>query len=98
MLFALYRTSPPAHVVVDITPVWERRAAALAAHRSQLDPAAGPATYLTAPDFPAEVEARARVFGAAIGARYGEGYRSRGPVAVNDARALLAGAHPGGGR
>ncbi len=104
LLFALYRTSRPAHVVVDITPVWERRVAALAAHRSQLgagagaDAGAGAATYLTAPDFPAEVEARARVFGAAIGARYGEGYRSRGPVAVSDARALISGAHPGGGR
>ncbi len=98
VLFALYRTSPPAHLVVDITPVWERRVAALAAHRSQMGDGAGPATYLTAPDFPAEVEARARVFGAAIGARYGEGYRSRGPVAVSDARALLTGAHPGAGR
>jgi len=98
LLFALYRASSPAHVVVDITPVWERRVAAPAAHRSQLGGATGPATYLTAPDFPAEVEARARVFGAAIGARYGEGYRSRGPVAVSDARTLISGAHAGGGR
>ena len=96
LLFALYRSSSPAHVVVDITPVWERRAAALAAHRSQIAGAAGPPTYLTAPDFMPEVEARARVFGAAIGARYGEGYRARGPVAVRDARALLDGAQPGG--
>jgi len=95
LLFALYRSSSPAHVVVDITPVWERRAAALAAHRSQIAGAAGPPTYLTAPDFMPEVEARARVFGAAIGARYGEGYRARGPLAVRDARALLD-AHPGG--
>jgi len=95
LLFALYRSSPPAHVVVDITPVWERRAAALAAHRSQLAGPAGAPTYLTATDFMPEVEARARVFGAAIGARYGEGYRARGPVAVRDARALL-GALPGG--
>ena len=51
VLFALYRMSPPAHVVVDITPVWDRRAAALAAHGSQLAGAAGPPTYLTAPDF-----------------------------------------------
>lgn len=102
LLFALYRAATPAHVVVDITPVWERRVAALAAHRSQLPGASGvatgPSTYLTAPDFQAEVEARARVFGAAIGARYGEGYRARGPVAVSDARALISGAHAGGGR
>ena len=98
LLFALYRTSRPAHLVVDITPVWERRVAAVAAHASQLAGTPGAATYLTDPDFPAQVEARARVFGASIGARYGEGFRSRGPVAVSDARALLGGAHLGAGR
>ena len=97
LLFALYRGSPSPHVVVDITPVWERRVAALAAHRSQLAGGAGPSTYLTSPDFPAEVEARARVFGAAIGVRFGEGFRSRGPLGVSDARALLTGGHAGGG-
>ena len=96
VLFALYRTDRPPQLVVDVSPVWERRAAALAAHRSQLDPEAlepggrvAPATYLTHPDFRAEVEARARSFGALIGARYGEGYRMRGPVAIHDARVLL---------
>ena len=96
-LFALYRTDQPAHLVVDVSPVWERRAQALAAHRSQIDPAAvepgggrrSPSTYLTDPDFLSEVEARARSFGAQIGARYGEGYRLRGPVAIRDARALI---------
>lgn len=99
VLFALYRGSRAPHLVVDVSPVWERRAAALAAHRSQIDleaPAAGgtkgAATYLTHPDFPAEVEARARNFGALIGARYGEGYRVRGPVAIQDARALMGAA------
>lgn len=92
LLFALYRGARPPHLVVDITPVWERRTAALAAHASQLDPAAGPGTYLTRPGFASEVEARARHFGALIGVRYGEGYRATGPVAVTDARALLDGA------
>jgi bacillithiol biosynthesis deacetylase BshB1 len=96
LLFSLYRVAPPPHLVVDVTAVWERRMAALSAHRSQLGPGQGPATYLTQPDFLAEVESRARVFGAAIGVRYGEGYRSRGPVGVADARALLSGAHAGG--
>lgn len=98
LLFALYRSGTPAHLVVDVTPVWERRVAAVAAHRSQMEGGGGPETYLTAPDFRAEVEARARSFGAAIGVRYGEGYRVRGPLAVTDARALLPGAHGGGGR
>jgi LmbE family N-acetylglucosaminyl deacetylase len=93
------RTHRPRLVVVDVSAVWERRAAALAAHVSQLDPNAtdaggrpAAATYLTNPDFPAEVEARARSFGALIGARYGEGYRVRGPVAIHDARALIGAA------
>ena len=98
LLFALYRSGTRPHLVVDITPVWERRAAALAAHASQLAGTPGPDTYLTAPDFLAEVEARARVFGAAIGVRYGEGYRSRGPVALSDGRALLSHAGAGAAR
>jgi bacillithiol biosynthesis deacetylase BshB1 len=98
LLFSLYRAPRPPHVVVDVTPVWERRMAAIAAHRSQLAGDAGPATYLTHPDFLAEVEARARVFGAAIGVRYGEGYRTRGPLAIEDARSLLGGLHGAGGR
>jgi len=92
VLFALYRTARPPGLVVDVSAVWERRQAALAAHASQLgtDSAGGSAaTYLTHPDFASEVEARARNFGALIGARYGEGYRLRGPVAIRDARALI---------
>jgi bacillithiol biosynthesis deacetylase BshB1 len=90
LLFALYRAAPPPHLVVDVSAVWERRVAALAAHRSQLAGGSGPPTYLTEPGFLEEVESRARVFGAAIGVRYGEGYRTRGPIAIGDARALLA--------
>ncbi len=103
LLFALYRTGARPHLVVDVGRVWERRMAAIAAHRSQLGgPPAGPgsragaradpgaSTYLTHPDFLAEVEARARHWGALIGARHGEAYRARGPIAVADARVLLA--------
>ena len=88
LLFALYRGVQRPHLVVDVTPVWERRMASLRAHTSQLE-GEGAATYLTASGFLAEVESRARVFGAAIGATFGEGYRVAGPVAVRDARALL---------
>jgi len=89
LLYALYRGSAPARVVVDVTPVWNRRVAALREHASQLDPAAGEATYLTAEGFLAEIEARARVFGAQAGGAWGEGFRTRGPLAIADARALL---------
>ncbi|MFM8559592.1 MAG: bacillithiol biosynthesis deacetylase BshB1 [bacterium] len=93
LLFALYRSATPPHVVVDVSEVWERRMAALRAHASQLDPAAGPPTYLTAPGFLDGVEARARAWGALMGVRHAEGYRVRGPLAVHDARALLAHDH-----
>jgi bacillithiol biosynthesis deacetylase BshB1 len=97
LLFGLYRGDVRPQLVVDVSPVWERRRAAIAAHKSQLDPARGPATYLTAPGFLAAIEARARNFGALIGAAYGEGYRGRGPLAVSDARLLLSGAHAASG-
>jgi N-acetylglucosamine malate deacetylase 1 len=96
LLFALYRSAARPHLVVDVSPVWERRMAAVRAHGSQLDPARGPATYLTAPGFLEEIEGRARALGALIGTRYGEGFRMRGPVPVADARALLSGPGEGG--
>jgi len=95
LLFALYRSLAPPHLIVDISAVWERRTEALRAHKSQLDATSGPPTYLTHPEFLSEIEARSRVWGAKIGVRYGEGYRMRGPVAVGDARALLAGGGEG---
>lgn len=95
LLHALYRSTARPHIVVDISHVWEKRMNALKRHVSQLDPAAGPATYLTQPGFLASVEARARTWGASIGVEYGEAYRMRGPFAVRDARALLdPGAEP----
>jgi LmbE family N-acetylglucosaminyl deacetylase len=98
LLFALYRGAAPAHLVVDVSAVWERRMRAVRSYASQLDPAHGPATYLTAPGFLEEIEARARALGALIGARYGEGYRLRGPVPITDARALLPAGLDGGAR
>ena len=89
LLFALYRSAVEPHVVVDVTDVWPKRMAALRAHASQLDPAAGPATYLTASGFLEGVEARARGWGALAGVEYAEGYRVRGPLALTDARSLL---------
>lgn len=91
LLFALYRSAARPHLVVDVSTAWERRVAAVRAHASQLDPARGPATYLTAPGFLEEIEGRARALGALVGARYGEGFRMRGPVPITDARALLGG-------
>lgn len=89
LLYALYRGLSPAHVVIDITSVWEARTQALLAHASQVDPAAGEPTYLTTHSFLAEVEARARVYGSAAGGTFGEGYRTRGPMILGEAASLL---------
>lgn len=94
VLFSLYRTTRPPHLVVDVTDVWERRMAALRTHQSQLS-GAGPETYLTHPDFLPEVESRARVYGAAIGVRYGEGYRVRGPVPIAEPSCLMPASREG---
>jgi bacillithiol biosynthesis deacetylase BshB1 len=89
LLFALYRGVERPHLVVDVGAVWERKMEAVRAHASQLGKGGGPETYLTRPEFLDQVEARARSLGAAIGARFGEGYRVRGPLAIADAQALL---------
>ena len=90
LLFALYRGRAAPHLVVDVSTVWGKRMRALDRHASQLEGAGGLSTYLNHPDFRAEVEARARIFGARIGARHGEGYRSHGPLAIRDARVLIS--------
>ena len=89
LLFALYRSATAPHLVVDVSGVWEQRMSALRAHASQLDPSAGPDTYLTATGFLEGVEARARAWGALAGVTHAEGYRVRGPWPVLDARVLL---------
>jgi bacillithiol biosynthesis deacetylase BshB1 len=92
LLYAAYRGSARVDLVIDVTSVWEQRVAAARAHASQMEASApGESTYLTHPGFLAEIEARARVFGAGTGGTYGEGYRSRGPLSLADPLALLGG-------
>lgn len=87
--------------VVDVTSVWDRRMSALLAYKSQFyvpgETASeeGPQTYISNPDFLAWVEARARVYGYRVGARYGEPFVYRhGPVGVTDLVALLSRERP----
>ncbi|NOT35714.1 MAG: bacillithiol biosynthesis deacetylase BshB1 [Candidatus Eisenbacteria bacterium] len=89
LLYALHRSTRLPHLVIDVSDTFERRVDALRAHRSQLSGGSGPQTYLTHPEFIAELESRARVFGASIGARFGEGYRMRGPVPLDSGETLL---------
>lgn len=76
-------------VVVDVSAHFATKRHALEAYASQFTPGPGAVTRLSGGDFLALVEARARVAGAAIGVRFGEGLVWRG-AAPADALAALA--------
>jgi bacillithiol biosynthesis deacetylase BshB1 len=82
-------------LVVDVTGVWPARREVLAAYRSQFAPdEAGTATALSGGGFLEVLEARARHYGAMIGATHGEPYVSKAPLYVASAASLLR--PPGG--
>ena len=68
--------------------------AALECYRSQFEPGPGPETRLSAPGFLDLVEARARVAGAAIEVRHGEGFTYRGALRLTPALAAWLGVTP----
>lgn len=85
-------------LVVDVTAVWAERKAVLEAYRSQFSAeGGGPPTPLSDGGFLELVEARARHYGATIGARYGEPYLSCGPLGVTGVESLLGGPAAGSG-
>ena len=79
--------------VVDVSAVWDRKLAALAAYDSQLHQPGTerrePPTKVASPEYRLAVEGRARHFGMAIGAALGEPFWSRVPLAVGDPMDLL---------
>ncbi len=85
--------------VVDISPSWEAKRQAILAHRTQVLRAGADhrPTTLNEPDFLERVESRARHFGAQIGVRYGEPFRSTEPLGVRNLDAIVRGvnAKPG---
>lgn len=90
--------------VVDVTEGWEAKQRALDAYESQIyrddetdRNRAEPATKVASREFRDAVEGRARHFGLLIGARFGEPFWSRLPVAVPRAD-LLVDLVPGGVR
>jgi LmbE family N-acetylglucosaminyl deacetylase len=79
-------------LVVDVSHDHPRMLEAVRAYRSQFEARAGdgePATFLTRPDFLVGVEARARHYGARAGFRFGEPFRTRGPLPVGDPALLI---------
>ncbi len=79
--------------IVDVSAVWEKKLAALAAYGSQLyQPGSErdePPTKVSSPEYSRAVAGRARHFGLLIGAAYGEPFLSRLPPAVHDVMSLV---------
>ncbi len=76
-------------LVVDVSSAYQRKRAALAAHGSQFEPTAGPATHLASGHFLFAIEGRDRTFGNLVGSEFGEGFSSSWPLAADELVWLL---------
>ena len=74
--------------VVDVTPFWETKLRAISAFASQFAPSPGETGPLPLDLFNEAVELSGRRHGQRIGVRYGEGFVTREPLAVDDLLAL----------
>jgi bacillithiol biosynthesis deacetylase BshB1 len=74
--------------VVDVTEFWPTKLKAIAAYASQFTPAAGEPAPLPLDRFQEAVELAGRRHGQLIGVRYGEGFVTREPLAIDDLLAL----------
>ena len=77
--------------VVDITPYWEQKIAAIKAYKSQFfDPdSPEPQSYISGEAFMKFLEARTREHGHMIGAEFGEGFVTRRMLGVQNLFALV---------
>lgn len=78
--------------VVDITPYFEQKQAAILAFKSQFhnpDNSKEPETYISNSDFWHFLEARSRTMGHKIGVTHGEGFISEQPLKINDLMGLI---------
>jgi LmbE family N-acetylglucosaminyl deacetylase len=78
----------PPTLVVDVTSFWETKIRAIAAFTSQFTPGPGETGALPLDRFKEAVELSGRRHGQRIGVRYGEGFVTREPLAVDDLLAL----------
>jgi bacillithiol biosynthesis deacetylase BshB1 len=100
-LFSYLQHDPlPPAFVVEVDATWKTKLRALDAYASQLHPGgrskaggarrpAGPATKVGSREFRLAVEGRARHYGQAVGAEFGEPFWAPGPLAVADPWQLL---------
>lgn len=73
-------------VIIDITPYFETKIAAIKAFKTQFfnPDLQEPDTYISSPEFFESVIGRAREFGKSVGATYGEGFTSRKLLGVGN--------------
>ena len=74
--------------VVDVTTVWEIKLKAIAAFASQFKPGPGETGAQPLDRFREAVELAGRRHGQSIGVRYGEGFVTKEPLAVDDVAGL----------
>ena len=74
--------------VVDVTAVWETKIKAIAAFASQFTPGPGETGAQPLDRFREAVELTGRRHGQQIGVRFGEGFVTKEPLAVDDVAAL----------
>ena len=81
-------------ILVDISDVFEQRMQSILAYRTQFHTAtgneAGPATYISTPDFFDSIIARARLFGKRIGVKYAEGFITEKKIGIRNLDALIS--------
>lgn len=83
--------------VVDVSAVWERRMAAVAAYGSQFGiEGGGVRTEIGDPSFLAHLSARGNFYGALIGANFGEPFYCEGPIATAALPGMGLGEHARG--
>jgi bacillithiol biosynthesis deacetylase BshB1 len=88
------RVRMAASFVVDISPAWDRKLAAIRCHASQVGTEGAP-TLIGSPLALPAIEARDRYHGSRIGVRHGEALRTAETLGVDDPIALLRLAVPG---
>ena len=83
------RQVPAVALVIDVSAVYNRKRAALAAHASQFGPGDGTATHLSTGHFLIAIEGRDRACGNVIGVELGEGFAVAGALAADEVVWLL---------
>jgi len=74
------------HFVEDVSVYWEQRNMAIRAFASQFhDPSVdGPETFISSPEFMLMLDARGKMLGQSIGAKFGEGFIATRNLGVTD--------------